>query len=246
MRLSKNKLNVYSSLASAKMRKKYGLFVVEGEKSIIDTIDYFEVEAIVRQEGEFSKPLKNDCPVFTVPASEMKKISNLNTPPSVLAIYKINADFHPTFGKIEKKLYVAIDGVQDPGNFGTILRTCHWFGIFTVFASKDTVDLYNPKTIQSTMGSFAKVKVIYCDLEDLFGSNPEMPVYGLMLDGSDIFKAKLEDYGFILFGNEGNGISEKLRNSVTHSLLIPPATSDHSESLNVSVAAGITLSQFIK
>lgn len=245
MKLSKNKFNIYSSLSSSKMRRKYGLFTVEGEKGIRDSLNFYLLEALICIEG-FSTDLPvSPDKIFHVSESEMKKLSNLSSLPSILAVFSLPAEITDNvylcdFGK----RYLVVDGVQDPGNFGTIIRTCHWFGLDTVFASRNTVDLFNPKTIQSTMGSFAHVKVIYCDLETLFESNPEIPVYGLLLEGRNIYDAHLSAGGFIVMGNEGNGISKELRYKISDPLTIPPGGDDHSESLNVAVAAGITLAIF--
>ena len=135
--------------------------------------------------------------------------------------------------------------IQDPGNLGTIMRTAHWFGIDRIYASRDTVDIFNPKTVQSTMGSLGRVEIVYCDLGELMDKNPDMPVYGTLLDGKNIYKATLGEHGFIIMGNEGKGISESLRKRITSPLLIPPYDySNHSESLNVAIATAVTLSQF--
>lgn len=245
MELSKNKFGIYSSLGTAKMRRKHSLFTVEGEKSVKDTLGFFDLEAVVCLDGHVPDFLSPSMPCYTVAESVMKKLSNLSTIPDVMAIYRlpeINSEEIPLLGD---SLYMVLDGIQDPGNLGTIIRTCHWFGIFDIFASRNTVDVFNPKTVQSTMGSIAKVRVHYCDLGLLFDKNPDLPVYGLLLDGKDIFKAELGEKGFIVMGNEGNGISTSLRKKITDPLLIPPGSSDHSESLNVAIAAAITMSRFV-
>lgn len=246
MDLSKNKLSVYSSLGNSKMRRKYGIFCVEGIKSVKEIIGSFELESILMREDFVPDYKLPECTVYRVTENEMKKISNLKTSSPIAAICKL-----PQLGEhcpeiSENELYLMIDGVQDPGNLGTIIRTCHWFGIKNILASKDTVDVFNPKVIQSTMGSLSKVNIFYCDLEKIIRENNEMPCYGLLLDGKNIFKAKLQDRGFIVMGNEGNGISKNLRALISDPLLIPPASDDHSESLNVAVATGITLSIFCR
>lgn len=245
MLLSKSKFSIFSSLGNTKMRRKHRLFSVEGEKGVRDSINDFEPYAILTLENNEIDYAPADVPVYTVTEAEMKRLSNLSTPSSVMAIYKLPDDSTPDLKCNSNRLYVVLDGIQDPGNLGTIIRTCHWFGIYNIYASHDTVDVFNPKTLQSTMGSFAKVKVVYCDLLQLFESNAGMPVYGLLLDGADIYKADLGKAGFIVMGNEGKGISPNLRPLVSHRLLIPPGGDNHSESLNVAVATGITLSQFI-
>ncbi|MDE5806533.1 MAG: RNA methyltransferase [Muribaculaceae bacterium] len=249
--LSKTKLSIYSSLGSRKHRSRHGLFIVEGEKSVSETLPYYDLEAlVVRCDFEPKMFRISDVPeerLFSTNAAGMDKLSSLSTSSPVAAVYKLpkDKDKENEFADLPDALYLMLDGIQDPGNFGTIVRTAHWFGIRKIFASKDTVDIYNPKTIQSTMGSFAKVEVVYCNLEDVIESNKNLPVYGLLLDGEDINRAKLGSSGFIVMGNEGKGISEKLRELVTYRLLIPPYDpSDHSESLNVAIATGITLAAF--
>lgn len=246
MEISKAKLSQYSSLSQLKMRRKHGLFIVEGEKAIGDSLGVYEVESIlVVKDFELPSDWHYSAPVYELSESQMKKISNLSNPSPVMAILKTIDYPLDDSREITKGLFPVLDCIQDPGNLGTIIRTCHWFGLSTIFASKDTVDMYNPKTVQSTMGSLGKVKIIYTDLQNFFEKNSAMPVYGTLLDGKDIFKATLEKRGFILFGNEGKGISPDLRKYITNPLLIPPGNEDHSESLNVAIAAAITISQFM-
>lgn len=245
MILSKTKANLYSGLGNASMRRRYSLFSVEGEKAISDSIDFFKLEALLIQTGYVTSLKADSEKVFEVSESTMKKISNFSTPSKIMAIYKIpEIDNHNLNDINTDSLYVALDGVRDPGNMGTIIRTCHWFGIKSIFASNDCVDIYNPKTIQASMGSLGKVNLISCDLKALFEAHREMPVYGLLLNGKDIYYSKVEKNGFILMGNEGKGISENLRASITHPLYIPPGSKNHPESLNVSIATAVTLAIF--
>lgn len=246
MDISKAKLSLYSSLSQSKTRRRQGLFTVEGEKAVADSMDMFEPEALMLVKGfEFPKISEWRGAVYEVTNEQMKKLSNLSTPSQIMAVLKQPEKENEGNYLAADGLYPVLDGIQDPGNLGTIIRTCHWFGLKRIYASHDTVDLYNPKTVQSTMGSLGKVEVIYTDLAKLFESSPGMPVYGTLLDGQDIFKATLGKRGFILFGNEGKGISLELRNYISHPLLIPPGGADHSESLNVAIAAAITISQFV-
>lgn len=247
MELSKSRLATYSQLSRRKMRERYGLFIVEGYKSVEDTITSFDVEALITLNG-IKIPDSwhvEDCH-FEVSEGGMKKLSGLSTPSEMIAVYRIPGGFYDRNIKpVSSKLYLLLDGIQDPGNLGTIIRTAHWFGIDRIYASHDTVDIFNPKTIQSTMGSLGKVDIIYCDLTAVINENPGMPVYGTLLDGKNIYEAKLSEHGFILMGNEGKGISEQLRPLITNALLIPPAnTANHPESLNVAIATAVTLSQF--
>ncbi len=250
--LSKTKMSLFSSLGSRKHRLRHGLFIVEGEKSVADTIGSFELVALIVRSGfEPSMIDLSDLPedkLFVTSGTGMDKISSLSTSSPVVAVYKLPVtamERGVASEKLPADLYLMLDGIQDPGNLGTIVRTAHWFGIKRIFASQDTVDIYNPKTIQSTMGSVAKVEVTYCDLAGLIDANKELPVYGLLLDGENINHARLGNNGFIVMGNEGKGISSELREKVTDRLLIPPYNgSDHSESLNVAIATGITLAAF--
>lgn len=247
MELSKNKEGVYAQLGKKKMREKYSLFAVEGYKSVCDTIDNFNVEALVAVRGfDIPEAWAGKGAVYEVSAERMAKISSLSTPSEVIAVYRIPEDFYTAVPVPDKdKLYLALDEVQDPGNLGTIIRTAHWFGVTRIYCSKTTADLFNPKTVQSTMGSLGKVEVVYCDLERLLKENSDMPVYGTLLNGKNIYEAELTQSGFIIMGNEGRGISEALRPLISSPLLIPPYNqADHSESLNVAIATAITLSQF--
>lgn len=252
--ISKAKVSLTASLAQRKFRKKEGLFVAEGRKCVNDTIGKFELEYLVglpewiEDHQEMLKDLEGK--VFAADEGDMKKMTSFSTPPEVLAVYKIPTSSDPSElldAPLSDDLYLLLDSIQDPGNLGTIIRTAHWFGIKRIFASPMTADLYNPKTIQATMGSIAAVQVDYIDLSLFVGNHKGLPVIGLQLEGDDIFKAKLPEKGFIVMGNEGNGISPSMMGELTLGLTIPPYdTSSHPESLNVAVATAITLAQFRK
>ena len=253
MELSKGKQSIYGSLGSKKMRARHSLFMVEGEKSVADTLNHYDLEAMAVREGYVPEMIDiSSIPaerVYEVRDNVMQRLSSLSTSPSVIAVYHLPQPLSindlPPLKEADNELYLMLDGIQDPGNLGTIVRTAHWFGIRRIYASRDTADIYNPKTIQSTMGSLPHVEIVYCDLEEVADSRRDLPVYGLLLDGESIYDAGLGGNGFIVMGNEGKGISEGMRRKVTHRLLIPPYDSaDHSESLNVAIATGITLSAF--
>lgn len=246
MELSKRKQGIYAQLRSRKFREKYGLFIVEGRKSVEDMLGYFEMVGIVRlREGADFHVCDLDVPVYEVSAQEMDRISSLSSRPDVLAVCRLPENLNQVPEPADDELYLLLDGIQDPGNLGTIVRTCHWFGIHRIYASKLTADIYNPKAIQSAMGSLGHIEIVYCDLEELVKRNPQMPVWGTLLDGENIYEAPLEERGFIVMGNEGNGISEGMRKLISNPLLIPPyRESDHAESLNVAIATAVTLSQF--
>lgn len=222
--------------------------MVQGLKGVRDTVSHYIPEAvIINNKSDLTERREWDgMPLFTASESEIRKISTLENLPEIIAIYRIpeiNIDL-----KVERSnFYLALDDIQDPGNLGTILRTAHWFGVKTIFCSRGTVDLYNPKVVQSTMGSISKVSVCYCDLEALFSENQGIPVYGLVLDGKNIFEQKNFKPGFILMGSEGHGPKESSLKYVTESLTIPPSDPlDYPDSLNVGVATAITLAQMIK
>lgn len=246
MKLSKTKFNLFSSLKTAKLRRKNGLFIVEGEKAAIDSLQWFSPVAIIVTDSFDNTNIPDTVPLYHVSDREMEKLSALSTPSKMIGVYKIPEDEFEDL-KVDKGLYIVLDGIQDPGNLGTIIRTCHWFGIFQIFASYNTVDVFNAKAIQSAMGSFGRVKVTYCDIRKLIQSNPDLPVYGTLLNGENIFKKSLASNGFVIMGNEGNGISSDIRSLVTDPLLIPPKfKNDHSESLNVAIATAIVISQFVR
>ena len=188
---------------------------------------------------------------------ELRKLSFLQHPQEVLAVFEIplNSQFsipnreatilNSKFSTLNSNLSLALDGVQDPGNLGTIIRIADWFGIQTIFCSEDTADCYNPKVVQATMGSLAHVHIIYIDLE-AFLQSVDCPIYGTLLDGQNIYQQQLSTEGIIVMGNEGNGISPAIRQLVTHKLLIPNynTSGETAESLNVAIATAITCAEF--
>lgn len=247
MEISKTKASLFASLSSKKLRQKHGMFLAEGEKCVADTLGGFELVNLIASKNwiEINKEAfkSYEDRLLTAPEQTLKKISSLSTPPDVIAVFKIPET--ALIPNISEKLVLLLDGIQDPGNLGTIIRTADWFGVNTIFASQDTVDVYNPKTVQSTMGSLKRVKVCYTDLKALIKNNPEMPVYGTLLNGKNMFNSNLGSFGFIVMGNEGNGISDDIRELINHPLLIPPYNQgSHGESLNVAIATAITLAEF--
>lgn len=247
--LSRQRESLFASLESKKHRQRHGLFVVQGAKSVADSLGCFSLRALC---GSRDWLEANACQlssldkglIFEATPVQLRRISSLQSAPPVIAVYQLPepADVPPIDSS---QLYLLLDGIQDPGNLGTIIRTADWFGVRTIFASPDTADLYNSKTLMATMGSIARVKVIYTDLCRLSDSHPDIPLYGTLLDGRNIYEAPLSAGGFIALGNEGNGLSDALRQRVTHRLFIPPfGASDHAESLNVAIASAVTLSEF--
>ena len=234
--ISKNQIKLIRSLEMKKNRKSEQLFVAEGPKVVDDLL-----QAGFLPHSIFSTSLWPDSQQIT--EEELRRISFLQHPQEVLALFHIPE----TSGSLPlpTSLALALDGVQDPGNVGTIIRIADWFGIDTVYCSPDTADVYNPKVVQATMGSIAHVHIIYCDLLELF-RQVSCPVYGTLLDGKNIYEQELSAKGIIVMGNEGNGISQAVREHITHRLLIPNYhTGDHTaESLNVAIATAITCAEF--
>lgn len=252
--ISKAKTLFFSSLSNKKQREKNQLFVAEGEKLIHDIINNFIPVALIsttqwiEKYNNESTLLKNidENILYQASPQNINKISSLSTAPEIIGIFKMPERKDKENLILETgKLYLALDEIQDPGNLGTIIRTADWFGINTIYASHGTVDIFNPKTVQATMGSMSRVKVIYCDLINLIKQNPNIPIYGTMLPGEDIYITKLSPFGLVIMGNEGNGLSDKIKNIITKPLYIPPTNEkNHPESLNVGIATGIILSVF--
>ena len=244
--ISKNKIKYIRSLELKKNRNKEGKFVAEGFKVVDDLLALQPADLIVAtQEWLHGKHLADQTEVIEVTEEELKKVSFLQHPQQVLAVFG-----QATLGDYSintNELSLALDGVQDPGNLGTIIRIADWFGITHIYCSQDTADVYNPKVVQATMGSIARVKVEYGNLLALVESLPaDVPVYGTLLDGDNIYQQQLENRGLIVMGNEGKGISPALAKKVNHRLLIPnfPEGRATADSLNVAIATAITCSEF--
>ena len=249
--ISKNKIKYIKSLELKKNRNKEGKFVAEGHKVVDDLLVLQPASLIVATEEWLKdKSIDPRTEVVTVSEEELRKVSFLQHPQQVLAVFdqRDNRDFASANVDFNC-LNLALDGVQDPGNLGTIIRIADWFGITHIYCSQDTADVYNPKVVQATMGSIARVKVEYGDLLGLVESLPaDVPVYGTLLDGDNIYQQKLENRGLIVMGNEGKGISPALAKKVNHKLLIPnfPEGRATADSLNVAIATAITCSEFRK
>ena len=244
--ISKNKIKYIRSLELKKNRNKEGKFVAEGFKVVDDLLALQPADLIVAtQEWLHGKHLADQTEVIEVTEEELKKVSFLQHPQQVLAVFRQAQD--GDFSINTQELSLALDGVQDPGNLGTIIRIADWFGITHIYCSQDTADVYNPKVVQATMGSIARVKVEYGNLLALVESLPaDVPVYGTLLDGDNIYQQQLENRGLIVMGNEGKGISPALTKKVNRRLLIPnfPEGRATADSLNVAIATAITCSEF--
>ena len=230
-----------------KNRKREGLFVAEGPKVVGDLLSRFRLHSVfATDEWTGGDSIGADVRVERVDDDTLRRLSFLQHPQQVVAVMEMNKE-----EKVEvdaDRLTIMLDGVQDPGNLGTIIRIADWFGIDSIICSPDTADAYNPKVVQATMGSLGRVSVTYSPLVPLLSSLPaDMPIYGTLLDGKDIYQKELTRHGVIIMGNEGNGISEEVRAMVTHPLLIPRFRQGESaESLNVAVATAITCSEFCR
>lgn len=227
--ISKNKIKLIHSLETKKGREKAGLFVAEGPKVVNDLL----------HAGFTAENIFEDI-------EDIKKISFLQHPQSMLGVFKLPRNEHYTEFSITQ-LVLALDGVQDPGNLGTIIRVADWFGIKDIFCSLETADCWNPKVVQATMGSIARVQLHYVDLNKMVESLPaDYPIYATLLDGENIYKQELSHHGMIVMGNEGKGISPLLRTKINRKLYIPNYSSneDTAESLNVAIATSIVCAEF--
>ena len=237
--LSKKQIKWVRSLQQKKQRDAEGVFVAEGHKCVEELRGAFELVLMVTPDNATEV--------------EIAQMSNLRTPQGVIGVFRRRSDE----AKGERReargeeLIIALDGVQDPGNLGTIIRTCDWFGVHDIYCSMDTADCYNPKVVQATMGALARVRVHYINLKKWLEEVQKagVPVYGTLLEGGNMYeKGAITDKskGVIIMGNEGNGISPEIRQLITHPIRIPsyPADAETSESLNVGIATAIVLAEF--
>ncbi|MEZ7499994.1 RNA methyltransferase [Flavobacterium sp. Arc3] len=237
--VSKNQIKLITSLQQKKYRTINKLFFAEGVKVIQELLDSnFELEHLYSTQNDFEEVTSSRRSL--IHETDLKKISVLATANTCLAVFKIPVEKEIT----ESGLIVALDSIRDPGNLGTILRLCDWFGVKEIVCSKETVDLYNPKVVQATMGSIARVNVNYVDLNS-FISATDLPVYGTFMDGVNIYKTTLPQEGIVVMGNEANGISKELEQLIKNRLSIPRfGEIQKTESLNVATATAIILSEF--
>jgi TrmH family RNA methyltransferase len=235
--ITKNEIKRIKSLRNKKGRKEQQIFIAEGEKTVLDLL-----RAGWGYEQLYALESLDSYEVTRVSAKEMERITLLKNPSTVLGVFRIptNSKFS-TAGRI-----VALDGITDPGNLGTIIRLCDWFGISTLLCSSDTVDCYNPKVVQATMGSLAQVNCVYMDLVP-FLRETEKPIYGTLLSGNSIYETPLDPEGILLMGSESHGLSDEVKSCIQHALTIPRFGSENgAESLNVAIAAAIVLGQAYK
>lgn len=248
--LSQNKIKFIRSLDAKKNRQHHNCFVVEGEKMVLELLrSNFEIiELFILSDFlvNHDKQINKGVAVTEVSEMELKKISSLKTPNLALAITKIPD--HKYDQHSYDSLSLALDNIQDPGNFGTLIRTANWFGVTTIFCSNDTVDAYNSKVVQSTMGAIFRTKIIYVDLlQTLIDAKKRgQIIYGTLLDGDNLYTVDLKNKGLIVLGNESNGISKAIQNLIDKKIRIPnfPEEVKTMESLNVGIANAIVLAEF--
>jgi len=237
--LSKSQISLLKSLQQKKFRAEHGAFLVEGLKSVNEFIDSdYQVDTIYHTYNFDPNLLKlsRKMNFQGISLNDLEKISSLKTPQDVVAQVKIPEWPALNNSILNKKFSIVLDGIQDPGNMGTIIRTADWFGIKDIICSGDTVDVYNPKVVQATMGSLSRINVHYTDLA-AFLTKINLPIFGALLDGSNIFTTDFGSEGLIVMGNEGNGLRPEIKERIQKAVTIP--RTGMAESLNVGVATAI-------
>jgi len=233
----KSELKLIKSLQQKKYRNEHGLFVIEGKKAVEELLEssFKPFKVFV---SKIHEPVLHYKNVIPVSAKELQQMSGLKNPNGFLGVFYI-----PESLPIEETDWVLVsDGIQDPGNMGTIIRLCDWFGIKNLVCSNHTVDCYNPKVLQATMGSITRVNIVYTDLDD-FLKTTQLPIYASIMDGENIYKINLPDKGILVMGNEGNGISANVKEFCTKTMAIPQYDETTTESLNVATASAILLNE---
>jgi TrmH family RNA methyltransferase len=244
--LSKSQISFVKSLHQKKYRKENGFFIVEGIKSIKEFIQSkFQIDTIFYNiEHQHLLPkMPTNIKLFEVSNAELLKISTLQNPQGFLAVVKTPQTNNFNVKDLKGKFTLVLDGVQDPGNMGTIIRTADWFGFDKIICSNDCVEVYNPKTVQATMGSLARVEIYYENLSNLL-NNITIPIYGALLNGNSIYEVEWGKQGLIILGNEGQGISDEIISKINNPITIPRF--GMAESLNVAVSASIFCSELVR
>ena len=261
-KISKSQLKMVRSLQQKKFRDELGLFVAEGEKCVSELLKSFDPELLIVSTDYQLSIINYQLSILSASPTEIEQMSSLRTPQGVIAVFKKRPS---QLSIVNSQLLIALDGIQDPGNLGTIIRTCDWFGVHDIVCSLDTADCYNPKVVQATMGALSRVRVHYVNLpawlESLSpserGAGGVPNIFGTLLEGKNMYDVLADltnsqlsmvnsQLSIIVMGNEGNGISPAVRSLVTHPIRIPsfPENAETSESLNVSIATAIVLAEF--
>lgn len=235
--VSKNQLKLIKSLHQKKYRNKHQLFFVEGIKTVNELLKSNAQPHLITATAALQDTIAFDA-ITEITDQELKSISALHTPSGVLGVFKIPSPEILDF----QDWVLALDAVKDPGNLGTIIRLCDWFGITQLVCSEGTVDCYNPKVLQATMGSIARVNIHYTDLGSLL-KEQNLPVYGAFMDGNRIYQEAFPKKGVLVLGNEANGISTEIEQLVSTKIGIPQFGTQAVESLNVATATAILLSE---
>ena len=247
MPISKNKIKFIRSLEQKKVRREERVFLAEGPKLTADLLGHFRCRYLAATDDWLASHNTIEADeIDTATIDEIARASLLKTPQDVIAIFDQREE-KTDITVIEKQLCLALDDVQDPGNLGTIIRIADWFGIEHIFCSTNTVDVYSPKVVQATMGALSRVHLHYVSLTELIGKlNKNVPIYGTLLDGTNIYTQEFSTTGLIVMGNEGNGITAEVRQLINRKLYIPnyPEGRDTSESLNVAIATAVTCAEF--
>lgn len=242
--ITKNTIKLIQSLKQQKYRKEHQLFVVEGRKMVEELLrSPIEISYFMVTEKYVGEHPMNDPRMEYVTEVQMEQMSGQDTPPGILAVAKIPEMRIKDGGS----MVLALDGIANPGNMGTIIRTAEWFGVKQIICSEDCVEVWNPKVIQATMGSIFRMSVVYCHLGQYLeaSKNKGKVVYGALLEGESVFKKKGRwDDGIIVIGSESHGIRSQVLPFITHPITIPRAEGSVTESLNASMATGIILAEF--
>ncbi|MUH36032.1 RNA methyltransferase [Zobellia amurskyensis] len=235
--VSKNQIKLVKSLHQKKYRNRHNLFVAEGIKVVQELVNSdFKVNSLFSTDPEIN--LGTTDTIEIVAEAELKKMSALTSPNNILGVFEIPQTQKPNFdGWI-----VVLDDIRDPGNLGTIIRLCDWFGIEHLVCSSNTVDCYNPKTLQATMGSISRVNIGYTDLQT-FLQNAPVNVFGAFMEGGSVYKKDMPNSGILVMGNEANGVSKEVEAMVTQKISIPQFGKSTTESLNVATATAILLNE---
>lgn len=244
--LSKSQISFIKSLHQKKYRKEHGLFIVEGIKSIKEFFQSsYQIHTIFYNSEQYNllPKLPANINLFEVKNAELDKISTLQTPQGFLALIHIPKNRELALTALKNQFTLVLDGVQDPGNMGTIIRTADWFGFKNIICSADCVEVFNPKTVQATMGSLARVNIYEADLPALLEKNT-IPVFGALLDGESIYKTEWGAEGLVILGNEGKGISAEVIKKINKPVTIPRI--GEAESLNVAVSAAIFCAELVR